>query len=206
MNEQVKNNWVDVLERLPQSDVLVQVSYKTFTESTYCDRFAFCSPVGKWFYVNTTTGEIEDFPYKVYAWRELGEPFPYVEHLSVQLKEDVKRFKDDMVYKEIPKDDFFANTIFGGAEGLDGLEKIYVVKIVTGKDTDLLNRLYYNINGTDKQYYADDLRGKQIVMYCCGGDIENCTELVFSTFSYVKQQVITCLEKFNNNDDEMCDE
>lgn len=202
MNEQINNGWIDVLEKLPPSETQVQVSYKALNDNIYCDRFAFCSPTGEWFYLNQATGEIEDFPYKVYAWRKFGEPFSYDEHLSIQFKEDVKRFKN-MIYKEIPQDDYFANTVFGG---VDGPEKIYVIKITSeDKDTDLLNRLQYYKNRVDKQYFSDDLkRGNQIVMYCFDGDIEDCRDIAYSYFSYVRQQVIDCLDKYDN--DEMCDE
>lgn len=192
MNEQVNNSWVDVLEKLPPSETQVQVSYKAVNDNIYCDRFAFCSP----------TGEIEDFPYKVYAWRKFGEPFSYDEHLSIQFKEDVKRFKESIIYKEVPQDDYFANAVFGG---VDDIEKVYVIKITSDKDTDLLNRLQYYKNRVDKQYFSDDLkRGNQIVMYCFDGDIEDCRNIAYSYFSYVRQQVINCLDKYDN--DEMCDE
>lgn len=162
----------------------------------------FCSPTGEWFYLNQATGEIEDFPYKVYAWRKFGEPFSYDEHLSIQFKEDVKRFKGSIIYKEIPQDDYFANAVFGG---VDDIEKVYVIKITSDKDTDLLNRLQYYKNRVDKQYFSDDLkRGNQIVMYCFDGDIEDCRNIAYSYFSYVRQQVINCLDKYDN--DEMCDE
>jgi hypothetical protein len=201
MNEVKNNDWIDILEELPPSETQVQVSYKTFDDTIYCDRFAFCSPTGEWFYVNPATGEVEDFPFKVYAWRKFGEPFSYDEHLSIQFKEDVKRFKE-MIYKEIPQDDYFANVIFGG---VDGLGKIYVIKITSDKDTDLLNRLQYYKNRVDKQYFSDDLkRGNQIVMYCFNGDIEDCRDIAYSYFSYVRQQVIDCLDKYDN--DETCDE
>ena len=202
MNEQVNNSWVDVLEKLPPSETQVQVSYKAVNDNIYCDRFAFCSPTGEWFYLNQATGEIEDFPYKVYAWRKFGEPFSYDEHLSIQFKEDVKRFKESIIYKEVPQDDYFANAVFGG---VDDIEKVYVIKITSDKDTDLLNRLQYYKNRVDKQYFSDDLkRGNQIVMYCFDGDIEDCRNIAYSYFSYVRQQVINCLDKYGN--DEMCDE
>lgn len=202
MNEQVNNGWVDVLEKLPPSETQVQVSYKAVNDNIYCDRFAFCSPTGEWFYLNQATGEIEDFPYKVYAWRKFGEPFSYDEHLSIQFKEDVKRFKESIIYKEVPQDDYFANAVFGG---VDDIEKVYVIKITSDKDTDLLNRLQYYKNRVDKQYFSDDLkRGNQIVMYCFDGDIEDCRDIAYNYFSYVRQQVIDCLDKYDN--DEMCDE
>ena len=202
MNEQVNNGWVDVLEKLPPSETQVQVSYEAANDNIYCDRFAFCSPTGEWFYLNQATSEIEDFPYKVYAWRKFGEPFSYDEHLSIQFKEDVKRFKESIIYKEVPQDDYFANAVFGG---VDDIEKIYVIKITSDKDTDLLNRLQYYKNRVDKQYFSDDLkRGNQIVMYCFDGDIEDCRNIAYSYFSYVRQQVINCLDKYDN--DEMCDE
>lgn len=201
MNE-VKNSWVDVVEELPPSETQVQVSYEAFDDTIYCDRFAFCSPTGEWFYVNPATGEVEDFPFKVYAWRKFGEPFSYDEHLSIQFKEDVKRFKESMIYKKIPQDDYFANVVFGG---VDDIEKVYVIKITSDKDTDLLNRLQYYKNRVDKQYFSDDLkRGNQIVMYCFDGDIEDCRNIAYSYLSYVRQQVINCLDKYDN--DEMCDE
>lgn len=107
-----------------------------------------------------------------------------------------------MIYKKIPQDDYFANVVFGG---VDGLEKIYVIKINSDKDTDLLNRLQYYKNRVDKQYFSDDLkRGNQIVMYCFDGDIEDCRDIAYNYFSYVRQQVIDCLDKYDN--DEMCDE
>lgn len=202
MNEQVNNGWVDVLEKLPPSETQVQVSYTAVNDNICCDRFAFCSPTGEWFYLNQATDEIEDFPYKVYAWRKFGEPFSYDEHLSIQFKEDVKRFKESIIYKEVPQDDYFANAVFGG---VDDIEKIYVIKITSDKDTDLLNRLQYYKNRVDKQYFSDDLkRGNQIVMYCFDGDIEDCRNIAYSYFSYVRQQVINCLDKYDN--DEMCDE
>ena len=149
MNEVKNNDWIDILEELPPSETQVQVSYKTFDDTIYCDRFAFCSPTGEWFYVNPATGEVEDFPFKVYAWRKFGEPFSYDEHL--------------------------------------------------------LNRLQYYKNRVDKQYFSDDLkRGNQIVMYCFDGDIEDCRNIAYSYLSYVRQQVINCLDKYDN--DEMCDE
>lgn len=195
MNEQVNNGWVDVLEKLPPSETQVQVSYKTVNDNICCDRFAFCSPTGEWFYLNQATSEIEDFPYKVYAWRKFGEPFSYDEHLSIQFKEDVKRFKESIIYKEVPQDDYFANAVFGG---VDDIEKIYVIKITSDKDTDLLNRLQYYKNRVDKQYLSDDLkRGNQVVMYCFDGDIEDCRNIAYSYFSYVRQQVINCLDKYD---------
>lgn len=202
MNEQVNNGWVDVLEKLPPSETQVQVSYEAVNDNIYCDRFAFCSPTGEWFYLNQATNEIEDFPYKVYAWKKFGVPFSYDEHLSIQFKEDVKRFKESIIYKEIPQDDYFANAVFGG---VDDIEKVYVIKITSDKDTDLLNRLQYYKNRVDKQYFSDDLkRGNQVVMYCFDGDIEDCRNIAYSYFSYVRQQVINCLDKYVN--DEMCDE
>ena len=96
-------------------------------------------------------------------------------------------------------------TFYMPTEDGDGLGKIYVIKITSDKDTDLLNRLQYYKNRVDKQYFSDDLkRGNQIVMYCFNGDIEDCRDIAYSYFSYVRQQVIDCLDKYDN--DEMCDE
>lgn len=74
MNE-VKNSWVDVVEELPPSETQVQVSYETFDDTIYCDRFAFCSPTGEWFYVNPATGEVEDFHLRFMLGESLASLF-----------------------------------------------------------------------------------------------------------------------------------
>lgn len=135
MNEQVNNGWVDVLEKLPPSETQVQVSYKAVNDNIYCDRFAFCSPTGEWFYLNQVTGEIEDFPYKVYAWRKFGEPFSYDEHLSIQFKEDVKRFKESIIYKEGRRNGYHDFKMWCKDNTNNDTEKMIVEKIANEVNT-----------------------------------------------------------------------